>query len=123
MKDQQIQNALSRLMLVGVIVAGAIILAGFVWFLSAHTGEVPGDHVFSGKPKYLENPFTMVQRAFDRHQSGERRSVIMIGVVLLLINPLLRVGFAVLGFFAQKDWLYTAVSLVVFAVMLFSFFG
>jgi uncharacterized membrane protein len=42
---------------------------------------------------------------------------------LLLINPLLRVGFAVLGFFAQKDWLYTAVSLVVFAVMLFSFFG
>jgi uncharacterized membrane protein len=123
MKDQQIQNALSRLMQVGVIVAGVIILAGLVWFLSAHAGAVPGDHVFSGEPKYLENPVTMVQRAFDRHQFGERRSVIMIGVVLLLINPLLRVGFAALGFFAQKDWLYTAVSLVVFAVMLFSFFG
>jgi len=42
--------------------------------------------------------------------------------VLLLINPVVRVGFAVVGFAVQKDRLYTGVSLFVLTVLLFSFF-
>jgi uncharacterized membrane protein len=122
MKDQQIQNALSRLMLAGVSVAAAVILAGLAWFLPARAGAVPGDHIFRGEPKYFENPAAMLQHALEPGQLGERRSVIMIGIVLLLLNPLVRVGFAALGFSAQKDWLYTTISLLVLAVLLFSFF-
>jgi uncharacterized membrane protein len=46
----------------------------------------------------------------------------MIGIVLLLLNPLVRVAFAALGFSLQRDRLYAGISLLVLAVLLFSFF-
>lgn len=122
MKDQQIQNVLARLMLGGTLLAAAIIGAGLLWYLATHVGVSPGDHMFRGEPKYFENPVGMVQRALDFGEEGQRRSLIMIGVVLLLINPVVRVGFAVLGFVLQKDRQYAGISLFVLAVLLVSFF-
>ena len=122
MKDSQIQNSLARLMVGGTLIAAVIIAAGLVWYLASHVGIKAGDHVFSGEPKYFENPIQMVQRAMNLSEFGHRRSLIMIGVVILLINPVLRVGFAALGFAAQRDKLYTSISLFVLAVLLFSFF-
>jgi uncharacterized membrane protein len=121
-KDEQIQNSLARVMLTGVLVAAAVMAAGLVWFVATHEGMPPGDHVFSGEPKYFENPIAMVQRALDLQEAGHRRSLIMIGVVLLLINPLVRVAFAAAGFAVQGDRRYTVISLVVLAVLVLSFF-
>jgi uncharacterized membrane protein len=64
----------------------------------------------------------MLQRAFDLKAVEHRRSLIMIGVVLLLINPVIRVAFAAVGFAAQRNGLYTVVSLVVLGVLVLSFF-
>ena len=122
MKDEQLQNQLARVMLSGVLIAAAIMGAGLVWFLVTHEGLPPGDHIFRGEPKYFENPISMIQRALDLGEVGHRRSLIMIGVVLLLINPLVRVAFAAFGFAAQKDRLYTLISLLVLAVLVVSFF-
>jgi uncharacterized membrane protein len=122
MKDEEIQNALARVMLSGVLVAAAIMGAGLIWFLATHDGLPPGDHIFSGEPKYFENPISMIRRAFEPGDLGHRRSAIMIGVVLLLLNPVVRVAFAAFGFAAQGDRLYTRISLLVLAVLLFSFF-
>jgi uncharacterized membrane protein len=122
MKDEQIQNSLARVMLTGVLVAAAVMAAGLVWFVATHEGLPPGDHVFSGEPKYFENPIAMIQRALDLKDDGHRRSLIMIGVVLLLINPLIRVAFAALGFAVQGDRRYTVISLLVLAVLVLSFF-
>ena len=118
MKDEQLQNQLARVMLIGVVIAAAIMGAGLVWFLVTHEGLPP----FRGEPKYFENPISMIQRALDLREVGHRRSLIMIGVVLLLINPLVRVAFAAFGFAAQKDRLYTLISLLVLAVLVVSFF-
>ena len=84
--------------------------------------STPGDHIFSGEPKYFENPVSMILRAFEADDVGHRRSMIMIGVVLLLINPVIRVAFAAFAFAAQRDRLYSKISLLVLAVLLFSFF-
>jgi uncharacterized membrane protein len=122
MNDDKIQNSLARVMLSGVLIAAAVMGAGLFWFLATHAGMPPGDHMFSGEPKYFENPVSMIQRAFDLKEIGHRRSLIMIGVVLLLINPLVRVAFAAVGFAAQGDRLYTLISLVVLGVLIVSFF-
>jgi uncharacterized membrane protein len=122
MKDEQIQNSLARVMLTGVLVAAAVMAAGLVWFVATHEGLPPGDHVFTGEPKYFENPIAMIQRALDLKEVGHRRSLIMIGVALLLINPLVRVAFAALGFAVQGDRRYTVISLLVLAVLVLSFF-
>ena len=122
MNDAQLQNSLARVMLTGVLVAAAVMVAGLIWFVVTHDGMPTGDHVFSGDPKYFENPVSMLQRALDRNYVGHRRSLIMIGVVLLLINPLIRVAFAAVGFAAQRNRLYTVISLAVLGVLLLSFF-
>ncbi len=122
MKDTQIQSTLAKVMVIGTLTAAAIIGVGLIWFMTAHAGIPPGDQIFNKEPKYFENPISMVRRALDWHALGERRSVIMIGVVLLLINPVIRVAFALFGFAAQKDRLYTVISAIVFGVLLISFF-
>ena len=122
MKDAQIQNTLARVTVFGTLFAAGLMLAGLLWFLSVRGGMAPGDHVFGGEPKYFETPLSMLERAFQRGALGERRSVVMLGVMVLLISPVVRVGFALVGFAAQKDRLYAAISLIVFAVLLFSFF-
>lgn len=122
MKDEQLQTSLTRLMIGGVVVSAAIILIGLIWFVTAHSSLKLDDHIFKGEPKYFENPVSMVSRALDEGAIGERRSVVMIGVMLLLITPLVRVAFAAFGFAAQKDRLYTVISLVVLSVLIVSFF-
>jgi uncharacterized membrane protein len=122
MNDAQLQNSLARVMLTGVLVAAAVMGAGLIWFVATHEGMPPGDHLFSGEPKYFENPVSMLERAISLKAIGHRRSVIMIGVVLLLINPLIRVAFAAVGFAAQRNRLYTVISLAVLGVLLLSFF-
>lgn len=122
MNDAQLQNSLARVMLTGVLVAAAVMGAGLIWFVATHEGMPPGDHLFSGEPKYFENPVSMLERAASLKAIGHRRSLIMIGVVLLLINPLIRIAFAAVGFAAQGNRLYTVISLAVLGVLLLSFF-
>jgi uncharacterized membrane protein len=121
MRDEQLQNVLARLMLGGVMLAAVIIVGGFAWYLSAHWDTVPGGHVFSGEPSYLVDPIEMGRQALAVGMVGERRSVVMIGVLLLLLNPLARVAMAAFGFLAQRDRLYAGISLLVLGVLLFSF--
>ncbi len=120
MNDRQIQRTLAWLMIGGVVVAALIIVAGLIWYLATHAGVAPGHHIFRGEPKYFENLIAMVRQALDLREVGERRSVVMIGIVLLLLNPFLRVAVAAFGFAAQRDWLYASISTFVLAVLVFS---
>ena len=109
-------------MVTGTMISASLIAAGLVWYLTAHVGQSPGDHIFSGEPKFLCNPIDMVGRALDFDGAGERRSIAMIGIFLLLLTPPLRVLLAGAGYFFEKNRLYALVSAVVFAVLAFSFF-
>jgi len=116
-----LSRLLAGLMLWTTILSAAIILSGLAWYLSAHAGDVPADRIFSGEPHDLRDPVAMVRHALDWQANGERRSVIMIGVVLLLIGPVLRVGLAGLGYALGRDRFYAGVSGFVLLVLLISF--
>lgn len=122
MKDERLQNALAKTMIIGTAIAGTIIALGMLWFLWANAGMKAGDKIFTGEPKYYENPISMVQHAMALNELGHRRSFIMVGVLLLLLNPVARVALAALGFALQKDRMYTIISLIVLSVLLISFF-
>jgi uncharacterized membrane protein len=113
---------LAKVMLTGTLVSAAIIAAGLAWYLSAHLGTPPGDHIFRGEPKYFESPVAMVRHSLALDQVGHRRSLVMIGIFLLLLNPLIRVALASAGYLLEGDRLYAAISALVFAVLLVSFF-
>lgn len=109
-------------MLTGTMISASFIAVGLIWYLTAHVGQNPGDHIFSGEPKYLSNPIDMVRQASDFDGAGERRSIAMIGIFLLLLNPPLRVLLAGVGYVLENDRMYALISAVVFAVLAFSFF-
>lgn len=116
------QARLAGVMLASTLVAAAVIAAGLAWYLVAHPGAAANDHLFRGEPRYFRDPVAMVQHALSASGDGHRRSVIMIGVVLLLIGPLIRVGLAAWGYLREGDRLYAAVSAFVFVVLVLSFF-
>lgn len=118
MKDAALQNSLARLMLYGVLLAAAVLLAGGVAYLISHGGQPPGDHVFHGEPRSLRDPIAIFRDAL----SGSDSALIQVGVLLLLANPFLRVAFAAFGFAAGGDRLYAIISFIVLGVLTCSFF-
>lgn len=118
MKDSSIQNMLAHTMLYGVALAAGVMLVGGAIYLK-HDGSLPmGDHLFQGEPMDLTKPADIAMAAWH----GNTRSVIQIGVLLLLANPFVRTLFSIFGFGVQKDWLYTVISLLVLTILGISFF-
>ncbi len=113
---------LARVMLASTLGAAAVIAAGLIWYLATHPGAGTNDHIFRGEPRYFRDPLAIVHHALAVHEDGHRRSLIMIGVVLLLLGPLLRVGLASVGYLREGNRFYAAVSFFVFLVLVLSFF-
>ncbi len=118
MNENRLRLLLSRVMLYGVLLAAAVMLLGGVIFLSHHATQRPGDHVFRGEPADLRHPVAILQAAIE----GNDASFIQAGVLLLLLNPLIRVALALAGYAASGDRFYAGVSAIVFAVLIVSFF-
>ena len=51
---------------------------------------------------------------------GRARSIIQLGLLLLIATPIARVVLAAVGFAFERDHLYVCVSLIVLAVLLYS---
>ncbi|HLB33765.1 MAG: hypothetical protein A3F67_04575 [Verrucomicrobia bacterium RIFCSPHIGHO2_12_FULL_41_10] len=114
---------MARMMILSTCFAAIIILLGTCWYLLAHFREYPGNHIFFGEPQYFTNPIDMAKKACTFSALGERRSFIMIGIFLLLMNPILRVLFASISYALKKNYLYLFISLLVFAILMASFLG
>lgn len=119
MKDAALQNLLAKIMINGVLIAAGVMLIGGILYLK-RDGSLPvEDHLFRGEPLDLRKPIDIAQAAWK----GNILSLIQIGVLLLLANPFIRTFFSILGFGAQKDWLYAGISVIVLAILSFSFFA
>jgi len=117
--DQQVEQFLGALLLVGVLVSAACVLIGGVVYLYRHGGEPPENHVFIGEPPNLRSLNGVAARVW----AFRGRGIIQLGLLLLIATPLARVIFSVLAFTRQRDWTYVIVTLLVLAVLLFSLFG
>jgi len=60
-----------------------------------------------------------VQEALSFHP----RSIIQLGLLLLIATPVARVAFSVLAFAWQRDRTYVIVTLIVFAILIYSLTG
>jgi uncharacterized membrane protein len=55
-------------------------------------------------------------------QTLQPKAIIDAGLLLLIATPVLRVAVSVVAFLLEKDYVYTAITLFVLAVLLTSFF-
>jgi uncharacterized membrane protein len=116
MSDKRLENLIGDLLRSGVLLAAAIVFVGGVMYLAQSGHDLVHYSVFQPAAAELRSIGTIFQGAFH-FQSG---ALIQLGVVLLIITPIARVALAMVGFWLERDRLYTAVSAIVLAILFVS---
>lgn len=119
MNDFDIEAAMGKLLRAGVIASAMIVLAGALLYLADHASDIADHHRFRGEPAALTHPDEILTQGL-RLQSD---SIIQLGLVLLILTPVARIVFAIIGFLLEKDFLYVCIGLVVLSIILLSYFG
>jgi uncharacterized membrane protein len=118
--DERIEVALAKLLRYGVLLAAVTVLFGGLLYL-IRRGDNPVElKDFHGEPAAYSSPVAIVRDSFDLRG----RSLIQLGLLMLIATPVARVLFSVFAFARQRDFLYVGMTIVVLAVLMYSlFFG
>jgi uncharacterized membrane protein len=113
-----VDHAIGLILRLGVMLAALIVLVGAALYLWQHGGELPDYRVFDRSATGILDFPALVSGllAFN----GE--AVIELGLLVLIATPLSRVVLAAYAFYRQHDMVYVVVSVIVFAIVLFSLF-
>jgi uncharacterized membrane protein len=101
---------------IGVIAAAAVAAVGGSFLLLSGASSKPDFARFLGEPAYLTNIAGIFRSAF----SGNARGIIQLGLIVLISVPILRVAVSLVAFAFRKDWLYSAVTAAVLALLVVS---
>lgn len=116
--DKKIETGVGVMLRTGVMLAAAVVLTGGVLYLAQNRGHRPHYDRFIGAPPQLMT----LQGILHGVAAFDARSIIMLGLLLLIATPVARVVMCVVGFVFERDKLYVAVSSVVLAILLYSLF-
>jgi uncharacterized membrane protein len=121
-REGQFTRLIARVLRVGVNVAGFFVALGLVVLLLLHQGGRAGYFTeFHPRPQAIRHGLLGVfTRDLHRHAP---RDLINLGLMLLILTPLVRVAFSVVVYLYENDRLYTAFTLFVLAVLLYSLLG
>jgi uncharacterized membrane protein len=117
--EEQVERTIGVMLRVGVLTSASVVLAGGLWYLARHGLTIPNYRTFHGEPQGLRS----VAGVWDGVLRLEPRSVIQLGLLLLIATPIARVAFSVVAFAVQRDRVYVALSAIVLAVLLWSLSG
>lgn len=116
MTDAKLEQVVSVLLRTGVLLSGAIVLIGGIYYLLRHAGEVTDYRAFHGQPAIDRSVSAIVLGAI----SLRPRSIIQLGILLLIATPIVRVAFSLVGFAFEGDRKYVAITAIVLTVLLYS---
>ncbi|MBN3927196.1 DUF1634 domain-containing protein [Nostoc sp. NMS4] len=124
--EQQLEYLLSNLMKYGVLIASAVVLLGGILYLIHHGSEPAGYHFFRGEPSEFRSPVGIVKAVLsgsDAYGGLRLRSIIQLGLLLLVATPILRVFISLLTFLLQREFIYVIITLLVMASLTYSLIG
>ena len=117
--DRRIELIIGSLLRTGVLLSACVVFAGGCIYLKRHATEPAAYHVFSGEP----SEFRTVSGILRSVVMGRGRGLIQLGLLLLIATPIARVLFSLAGFAIEDDRMYLLFTAIVFAILLYSFFG
>jgi uncharacterized membrane protein len=97
-------------------VAAAVTLLGAIALLLQHGSELADYHVFGGAHAELRSIGSVVAGALRL----DSKAVVQLGIILLLATPVVRVLLSLVAFILQRDRLYTVITSLVLAILLYS---
>jgi uncharacterized membrane protein len=114
--DRSIERSVSTLLRAGVLISGAITLAGGSLFLYRHWSEPVNYASFHSQPRVDRIVPEIVAAAFR----GRGRSIIQLGILMLIATPVARVLFSLVGFALERDYKFVLITTIVLLVLLYS---
>jgi uncharacterized membrane protein len=100
---------IAKLLTVGVLTSAAVILIGLVMYLVTGSGGYP-DGAFPTDPAAILQGL-LALRPY---------AVILLGLFLLILTPIFRVGVSIIVFIREKDKLYVIITSAVFIILIVS---
>ena len=116
MTGSKIERMIAALLRAGVLVAGAVVLAGGCYYVAAHGADIVDYHKFGAQP----DTDRLLHRIVGGAIALRPRSVIQLGVLLLIATPILRVTVSLVGFAMERDRLYVTIAAIVLALLVYS---
>ena len=115
--DHQLERLISLTLRSGVALAVVLGVIGGALFLSHHGTDRLDFGTFLGE----EIPYSTLGGIAERISGpNEGLGIAQVGVLCLLLTPISRVALSILGFLRERDWVFTAISSAVLAILLFS---
>ncbi|HEX4651290.1 MAG TPA: DUF1634 domain-containing protein [Granulicella sp.] len=119
--DTKLQRLIGATLRSGVMAASLTGIVGGAIFLAAHGGQPVAFHTFGGANTPYASPVQTVRQALTPMADGNRGlAIAQLGILLLLLTPIIRVAFSVIGFAVENDRLYVAITCVVLATLMIS---
>ncbi len=116
--DHRMEVILGNMLRAGALLAAVIVFAGACVYLSRHAHEPADYRVFRGEP----SEFRTIPGVLHSVINGRGRGLIQ-WTALLIATPIVRVAFSVVGFAIERDRMYVIFTLIVLAILLYSFLG
>lgn len=110
---RQAELVISYVLRGGVLLSAAVMLGGVVffyvqWFLrSGHDASSSFPHTLSSVEQGLAQ--------------GNPQAIIVLGLLMLLLTPVVRVAVSVVAFLLERDWRYVIITSLVLVILLLSF--
>jgi uncharacterized membrane protein len=117
--DVQLETALAKVLILGVVTAAAVVLAGGLVYLFRHGTTTPDYRSFKGGSSDLRG----LRGIMAEVAGGRGRALIQLGLVLLIATPVARVALSLIAFARQRDILYSIFTLIVLVTLALSLAG
>ncbi len=114
--DQRLEIVISILLRTGVMIAALVVLAGGICFLTKHADEQAQYHVFHG----TEKAYNSIAGVLHAAGPSNCRAIIQLGLLFLILTPIARVAFSLLGFAFERDSIYVGLTFIVLAILVYS---
>ena len=118
---RKVELLISNLLRTGVLASLVLVVGGTVVTLTHHSEYLKPGVSFH---RFVE-PSNAVPHSLAGMAAGLKSfsgtSIVVLGILLLIATPVVRVGVSIFAFIYQRDRLYTLITATVFCLLLLSF--
>ncbi|MBP2032165.1 putative membrane protein [Clostridium algifaecis] len=108
---KEMDLVISTFLRIGILTSSVIILTGLLMFLISGKSGYPGT-------SYPTHPMDVFKGCLNL----KPYAIIMLGLMVLIAIPVLRVAVSIIVFFKEKDFLYVKITTAVLIILIISFF-
>ena len=116
--DKKMEILMGNMLRYGVLISALFVFSGAIIYLVQHGGEKPQYKLFVGEPLRFINLKLILKNAFK----VQARSIIQLGLLLLIATPIARIVFSIIGFILEKDYVYVTITTIVLLTITVSLF-